>query len=192
MQEKPDTSLPSSLPAPLQRVALSLRNFGWISGAIQAALAVISALVLLFSSFSRSVGEEGSNPGAGFGLFFAICGLASLGVGTFFAFRYRNTGRKLLSANASTRPSKADTLRVIRVGLIVNLVGMLLTILGSQAIIGSILARSVSQPAGLTVYDASRFVRPLDLFLVQANINIIAGHFVGIAIAIWLYNRVNR
>jgi hypothetical protein len=72
---------------------------------------------------------------------------------------------------------------------------MLLTIVGAQAIVGSILAKSLSQPQGalgLGTLDLNRFVQPLDLFVVQANTNTIAAHFVGIAASLWLFNRVNR
>jgi hypothetical protein len=193
MPERPDTS---SLPPALQRVVLTLRTVGNISFWLQAILGVISALVLLFATFSSSVGRQANqagNQGTGFGIFFAICGLAALGGGAYFAFRYIRLARELQAANAAGRPSKADTLNIIRLGLIVNLVGMLLTILGAQAIVGSILAKSLAQPQGvLTGFDPTRYVQPVDLFVVQANTNIIAAHFVGIAASLWLFNRVNR
>jgi hypothetical protein len=193
MREKPDTS---SLPPALQRIAFTLRTVGGISFWLQTVLGVISALVLLFATFSSGVGRQAnqaSNQGTGFGIFFAICGLVTLGVGAYFAFRYTRISKELLVSNAAGRPSKADTLQAIRLGLIVNLVGMLLTILGAQAIVGSILAKSLSQASGpLTALDPSRFVQPADLFVVQANTNTIAAHFVGIAASLWLFNRVNR
>jgi hypothetical protein len=155
-------------------------------------------LILVFATFSSSVGRpanQATNQGTGFGIFFALCGLVTLGVAAYFAFRYTRISRQLLVSGAAERPSKADTLQAIRLGLIVNLVGMLLTIVGAQAIVGSILAKSLSQPQGalgLGALDLNRFVQPLDLFVVQANTNTIAAHFVGIAASLWLFNRVNR
>jgi hypothetical protein len=195
MREKPETS---SLPPALQRVALALRTFGGISFWLQLILGVISGLILVFATISGSVGRQpaqGGNQGTGFGVFFAICGLVTLGVGAYFAFRYTRISKNLREANAAGRPSKADTLQIIRLGLIVNLVGMLLTIVGAQAIVGSILAKSLSQPQGALGFgavDLNRFVQPLDLFVVQANTNTIAAHFVGISASLWLFNRVNR
>ncbi|MFP4123064.1 DUF3611 family protein [Coleofasciculus sp.] len=189
MRELPDTS---SLPTPLQRVALVLRTFGRIAIGVQSILGFVSLGILLTGIVGRSLGPAEDKQGVGFGIFLAICGLVTLGVGVYIAWRYTRISKQLLTGNVETRPSKADTLKTIRLGLIVNMAGMLLTILGAQAIIGSIVLRSISQPSGLTVYEASRFVRPLDLFLVQANINTITAHFVGIAIAIWLFNRINR
>lgn len=193
MREKPDTS---SLPPALQRIAVTMRTVGGISFWLQAALGVISALVLLFASVSSSIGRQANqanNPGTGLGIFFAIFGLLALGGGAYFAFRYTRISRELLASNGAGRPSKADTLRVIRLGLIVNLVGMLLTVLGAQAIVGSILAKSLAQPQGaFGAFDPSRFVQPVDLFVVQANTNTIAAHFVGIVASLWLFNRLTR
>ena len=187
----------SSLPPALQRVAVTLRTVGGISFWLQLVLGVISTVILLFASFSGSVGRQGAqvaNQGTGLGIFFAICGVVALGIGAYFAFRYMRIARELLAANSAGRPSKAETLQVIRLGLIVNMVGMLLSIVGAFAIVGSILAKSVLQPQGAltTAIDPTRFVQSLDLFVVQANTNTIAAHFVGIAASLWLFNRVNR
>lgn len=190
MREKLDTS---SLPPAAQRVVSTLRTFGRISFWLQVVLGVISVLILLFASFSRSSGVQASqaaNQGTGFGVFFAVCGLVALGGGIYFAWRYIVTARQLLETG---RPSKAETLQSIRLGLIVNMVGMLVTILGAFATIGSLLAKSVSQSVGgLTAIDPSRYVQPADLFVVQANTNTIAAHFVGIAASLWLFNRISK
>jgi hypothetical protein len=91
------------------------------------------------------------------------------------------------------RPSKGNAIQAIRIGLIVNLAGMLLTLLGSEAIIGGLLAKSLAQAQGVTtIYDPSRLIQSLDIFVVQATTNIIAAQFAGIATSLWLLQRVNR
>lgn len=191
MRELPDMS---SLPTPLQRIALVLRTFGRIALWIQLTLGVVSMVIILLGIAANRLGnsQQQEIQGIGFGIFLAICGLVTLGVGIYIAWSYTRISQQLLVGNPETRPSKADTLKTIRLGLIVNMAGMLLTILGAQAIIGSTVLRSMNQPSGFTVYEANRFVRPIDLFLVQANINTITAHFAGIAVAIWLFNRINR
>lgn len=190
MREKPDTS---SLPPAAQRIVATLRTIGRTSFWFQAILGVISILILVFATFSAGIARQtpgGSSQGTGFGVFFAICGLVALGVGVYFAFRYIRIAQQLQDTG---RPSKAETLQTIRLGLIVNMVGMLLTILGAFATIGSLLAKSVSQFGGtFTAIDPSRFVQPADLFVVQANTNTIAAHFVGIAASLWLFNRISK
>lgn len=185
MREKPDTS---SIPLSAQRIVFTLRTIGWISFWLQVVLGVISAIILLLSlAFSRNTAAQASTQGTGFGIFFAICGLVALGIGAFFAFRYTLISKQLLETG---RPSKAETLQAIRLGLIVNLVGMLLTIFGAQAVVGSVLTKSLSQQGA--VLDPSRYVQPLDLFVVQGNVNTITAHFAGIVASLWLFNRVSK
>jgi len=185
MREKPDTS---SIPPAAQRIVFTLRTFGWISFWLQVVLGIVSAIILLVSVASNTnTKAQGSTQGTGFGIFFAICGLVALGIGAFFAFRYTRISKQLLETG---RPSKAETLQAIRLGLIINLVGMLVTILGAQAVVGSVLTKSLSQQGA--VLDASRYVQPLDLFVVQGNINTITAHFAGIVASLWLFNRVSK
>lgn len=189
MREIPDSSIPPAR----QKIALTLRRFGWISFWTQLILGVISTLILVFAGFTLATPQPDNQAGQGigFGLFFVVCGLVALGIGIYFAYRYTGIASRLLAANGSNIPSKAQTLQTIRLGLIVSLVGMLLTIIGSFAVIGSLVALALAEqqnPVGLACND----VPPIDLFVVQANINTIFANFVGIAISLWLFNRVSR
>lgn len=192
MLNKPDSESPSS---PLQQIALTFRLIGWSSFWIQLVLGVVSTLVLLFASLSRDVGPANqSSPGTGVGIVFAVSGVITLGLGIYLAFRYTRIAKRLQSANANNRPRKADTIQILRLGLIVNLVGSLLTIMGAQAITGTLLLKSLSQPQGLgaAIYNPSQIIRPVDIFVVQANTNTVAAHFTGILCTLWLLNRVNK
>lgn len=192
MLNKPDSESPSS---PLQQIALTFRLIGWSSFWIQLVLGVVSTLVLLFASLSREVGSANqSSPGTGVGIVFAVSGVITLGLGIYLAFRYTRIAKRLQSANANNRPRKADTIQILRLGLIVNLVGSLLTIMGAQAITGTLLLKSLSQPQGLgaAIYNTNQVIRPVDIFVVQANTNTVAAHFTGILCTLWLLNRVTK
>jgi hypothetical protein len=192
MLNKPDSQSPAST---LQQIAVTFRLIGWISFWIQLVLGVVSTLVLLFASLSRDVGPANQNsPGTGIGIVLAVSGVITLGLGIYLAFRYTRIAKRLQSTNANNRPRKADTIQIIRLGLIVNLVGSLLTILGAQAIAGTLLLRSLSLPQGLgaAIYNPNQIIRPVDIFVVQANTNTVAAHFTGILGSLWLLNRVNR
>ena len=192
MVNKPDSESPSS---PLQQIALTFRLIGWSSFWVQLVLGVISTLVLLFASLSRDVGPPNqSSSGTGVGIVFAVSGVITLGLGIYLAFRYTRIAKRLQSANANNRPRKADTIQILRLGLIVNLVGSLLTIMGAQAITGTLLLKSLSQPQGLgaAFSNPNQVIRPVDIFVVQANTNTVAAHFTGILCTLWLLNRVNK
>ena len=191
----PDKSDSQSPPLALQQIALTFRLTGWISFWTQLVLGVVSTLVLLFASLSRDVSPTNQNSaGTGLGIVFAVSGVVTLGLGVYLAFRYTRIAKRLQSSNANNRPRKADTIQIVRLALIVNLVGMLLSILGAQAIAGILLLRSLSLPQGLgaALYNPNQIIRPVDIFVVQANTNTVAAHFAGILCSLWLLNRVNR
>jgi hypothetical protein len=185
-----------SLPPAVRRIATSFRLIGWISFWMQAVLAVISSLVLMFALVNvgaRSTG--GGNPGAGVGLTLAGVGLLAVYLSAFWTFRYTALGRRLRSRDASKRPSPKDAIQALRVGILISMAGMLLTLFGGQALIGSLLAKALAQPQGGTVFipgNINQYVEAFDIFIVQANTNTLLAHFVSLAATLWLLRTVNR
>lgn len=173
-------------------IGQNFRITGWISFILQLVLGVVSALLLLvFVIFSPRTRIPSNSGETSFGVFLAICGLVALGISIYLAFRCKNIGRQLQSTNPSNRPRKVETVKVLQLALIINLVGMLLTLLGAQATIGLLLVKvSSSQPIA-TQIDPNR-ITAQDLFAVQANTNIITAHFVGLIASSWLLNRITR
>lgn len=188
----PDKSDSQSVPPQLRQIARTFSTTGWVSFWSQIVLGVISGVVLLVSSvFGRNSNANPNNPGTGFGVFFAVCGLLALGGSIYMAFRYTIIARQLQSANSALRPRKADTIKALRLGLLVNLAGMLVTLFGAYAIVGTLVGRSISQ-AQTALLDPARVISGLDMFVVQANINTIGAHFVGIVATLWLLHRISR
>ncbi|MBR8833640.1 MAG: DUF3611 family protein [Stigonema ocellatum SAG 48.90 = DSM 106950] len=181
---------------PLRAIAQTFRLIGWISLWTQLVLGVVSGGILLSATiFSQRSGGT-NNPGTGLGIFLAVCGLITLGVSIYLAFRYTRIGRQLESSNPSNRPRKIETLQVVRFGLMVNLVGILLTLLGAQAINGTLIIKALTLPqltGGVyTQIDPSRTIQPLDIFVVQANTNTVSAHFASLVASIWLLNRITK
>ncbi|WP_414574814.1 DUF3611 family protein [Anabaena sp. CCY 9402-a] len=178
----------------LRTIAQTFRLTGWISFWIQLVLGVVSGIiVLLFAVFSQRAGSPSNNPGSSFGVFLAVCGILILGGGLYLAYRYTRIGKQLLSSNPSNRPRKIETVQVLRLGLWVNLGGTLITLLGAQAIVGTLVARSISPQAITTqFFDPTRIISGLDMLVVQANINTVSAHFAGLVASLWLLNRINR
>lgn len=187
---------PYSLPPAVRRVSESFRMAGWVGFWAQLVLAIVSSLVLLFAVTSLSIrAGTANNPGTGAGIFFAIGGLAVLYLGAYWAFRYTRLSRQLKTTDPKTRPKRGDAVQALRIGLMISLVGMLLTLLGAQAIVGSLLAKSLSQPQGGAIYapaQATQFIQSLDIFVVQANTNTVMGHFVGLITSLWLVRSMSR
>lgn len=198
-------SEPVSPPRVVQRFSRTYQIIGWVSFWVQAVLGVISAIVLLFAG--SNLGSSGrnpanpaapvvANPGTGAGLLFAVLGLLGLFVGAYWAFRYTRLARRFKAPDPQVRQLPDDAVPILRFGLLSNLVGMLLTILGGQAIAGSLVLKSFEQ--GFVIFSGNplRFITPLDLFVVQANSNTVMAHFIGLIATLWLglitYPRVKR
>ena len=190
-----------SLPPAVRRVAGALRITGWVSFWVQLVLGIISGVVLLFAGSNLGTPTRNplnptspavANPGTGAGLLFAVLALLGLFVAAYWAFRYTRLSRQLRTPNAQVRPRRGDAVQTLRIGLVINLVGMLLAILGGQAIAGSLVLKSFEQGFAIFSGNPLRFITPLDLFVVQANANTTLAHFVGLVATLWLLRSVNR
>lgn len=184
--------LNSHSPPTVQQVATSFRTIGWIGFWAQLGLAVVSSSVLLFAIADPNFNLKASNPRSEVGLFFAASGLLVLGLSIYWAFRYTRIAKQLQTPNPATHPHKAEVIHILRQGSILNSVGMLLTLLGVETIVGTLIGKSLSQVEGLAIYNASQLVEPLDILVVQANINTIFAQFVGIVISFWLVSRISH
>ncbi|KAF3889364.1 MULTISPECIES: DUF3611 family protein [Nostocales] len=180
----------------IRAIAQAFRLTGWISFWTQLVLGIVSGGILLSATFVGRGTNNSNNPGTGFGAFFAVAGLIALGVGIYLAFRLISTGRRLDSANPNNRPRKIESVQVLQFALVVHLTGMLLTLLGAQAIAGTLILKSLTLPQfGVGVYtqiDPSRIIQPLDIFVVQANTNTVTAHFAGLVSSIWLLYRLSK
>lgn len=192
MSEKPRSQSSSS---PLVEIAQAFRIVGWISFWSQLVLGVVASVILGFSSLSREVAVDQKTVGTGLGIFFAVTAVINLGGAIFWAFRYTRIARQLQSVNANNRPRKAETVQLLQAGVIINLVGLLLALVGAEAIVGALLTKALTLPqvgTGVFQIDPSRIIRPLDIFVVQANTQTLAAHFIGLVASIWLLNRVTK
>jgi len=191
MLDKPGSP---AAPPNLQHIAKTFRMTGWISFWVQLVLTVVSSIILIFAgALSRAPGTNQNSPTTGIGVLVTVFGILVLLFNMYWAvFRYVPIGRKL-NGSAASRPRKADTMQVLRTGLIASLVGMLLSLLGAQATVGLLAAKAFNQGIGGFVNtDPSKFIQPLDILVVQASLNVILAQFFGIMGAIWLLNKMTR
>ncbi|KAM3106803.1 DUF3611 family protein [Phormidesmis sp. 146-33] len=177
-------------PPTLRQIASTFRLTGWISFWVQLALTVISSAILLLASLNPS---PTNNPGTSVGVVLTVCGIGVLGFNMFWALvRYVSIGRRL-DGSPETRPKKADAIHTLRTGLIASLIGTLLALFGAQAIVGLLVNKAVNQGvAGFVNTDPNQFIKPVDILVVQASINVILAQFCAISASLWLLNKMSR
>ncbi len=170
----------------------AFRIVGWISFWIKAVLGIISGVTVLFAFFSRASNpNQAGNTISGLGLLFTVGGILLLGVSVFWSFRYTRWGRRFL-VPAGGVPSKADTLRLIKMVLLTDLVGILVTVIGGEWFVGAIIGKAISQGVAVFSLNPNQLVEPIDLFVIQACINTIAGQFAGVVASLWLLQRTTQ
>ncbi|MFZ4638778.1 MAG: DUF3611 family protein [Nodosilinea sp.] len=191
-----NTELNYTLPPAVRRIANAFRLTGWISFWCQVVLAVIASLVLLFG-LANLGGRAGdvSNPGTGAGLSLTALGLVAVYLSTYWAFSYTRLARRLCSRDGARRPSPKEAMQALRLGIMISMAGMLVTLFGSNALVGSLLAKTLIQPQGAAVFvpgSMGQYVRPFDIFVVQGNTIILLAHFIFLAATLWLLRTINR
>ncbi|MBD2515584.1 DUF3611 family protein [Nostoc sp. FACHB-973] len=169
----------------------TIRLTGWITFWLQSAIGVVSVLALLFALTGRGLVQQ-QNTGLAIGIFWAVCGILVLLFSLYWDFRYTRIGKALENPHLALHPSKPDTTRILRLGIIVGLVGILLTLLGAGSTVLVLLAKSISQTPGVAITDPYRIIRPMDVFVAVADITGIAAHYVGTVASLWLLERVHQ
>ncbi len=176
------------IPQAVLQASAVLKRWGWIGFWCQVVIGIVSLLALI----PGSVGTQQKSSGSGLGAFFAICGIVALAISVYFSFRYTKIADELRVPDAAQRPKRTDTIKVIRLGLLVNLLGMSFALLGTQSVVGSVLIKSVKQIPGANVGGFGCLVVPADIFSIQANTTEVTAHFLGLAISFWLLNRLAK
>ena len=185
---------PAPVSSTAQHAASILQRVGRIGFWSQLVLGVISAVLLLISAASF-FGLKQRTQGIEVGILCAFGGVIAIAIGVVFSWRYSRMSRQMVSVDSDRRPKKSETLQLIKTGLTVNLIGMLLSILGAQALAGIVLIKTLTLPQGSISFGTSnltQFVNPVDLIIIQANTNSIMAHFAGIISSLWLLNRLGH
>ena len=175
-----------------------LRSTSWFSWWSQVILTVISSITFFFA---RNVmdAQQAVNPmqfKVASKFFLPGLGIITSSISVVWTWGQRRLSRRFLRRSNTSRAEAANLLRrVIKVGVSLNLVGLLTSILGSQYIVGTLVAKSMTS-FGLGGVGAAaggiQTLQPLDVLVVQANTNILSSHFVSLACLLWLSRMVDQ
>ncbi|KAI9127716.1 hypothetical protein K1719_000709 [Acacia pycnantha] len=122
-------------------------------------------------------------------------GLVAAFISVFWSFGYIRLSNKLRrTANEPTKaPARADVVKSLKNGIVLNLLGMGAAILGMQATVGALVGKALTSSANpyySGMSPGSSPVLALDVFLVQASANTILSHFLGLVFSLELLRSV--
>jgi len=188
----------NSPPPSVRRIATEMRIIGWTGFWLQLFFGFIPiAFVTFFLFIPRNPNRFGSSGGIAF--FFGYATLIALVFTIYWCFRYTKVGRKL--TNPDLRPSRFEVSRILSIGLLVNLVGMIFAVIVAMSQVTNLLAKLLSLPQGSsTVFTPTQGaavmarvpITPLQMMGLQAAICAIAAELIGLIVALWLLHRVTQ
>ena len=133
-----------------QSLSFGMRRIGWIRFWVQSILGVVVTAVLLFSNVvnNNSEGQVTLTLGLSITTISLILLLFSLWQGWLIV----RTGRAIAS---NARPSRGQTSKLIKRGLINDLLGILFGLIGYQALMGALFIQASSQTTGQLITASS-------------------------------------
>ncbi|MFM7427148.1 MAG: DUF3611 family protein [Elainella sp.] len=183
-------------PTPTQ-IARSLRWLGWIGLWLQALFGFIPLLVLVANVLARPMQQTG---GFSFGLWLAIICLVMLCFSIYWCFRYTRLANRLQERD--TRPAKAQVVRELKLGLVINLAIMIISVLIALLRVGGLTFRMLTLPQGATVITPNQMgttlgvpgtlIAPSNMIAIQAMLNTIAAGLVGLIVALLLLYQIGQ
>lgn len=178
-----------ALPPAIRRIATNFRMIGWVSLWTQVVVGVISSLLF----FVNALEPNTSLSNASADLFQAL-GVLFIFASAFWGFRYVRLGRRLRTSNPDLRPKPKDAAQAVRLGILISMLGMLLTIIGAEAMVATLWLRALRQVAtfGGISQDSSAFINAADIAVVFSVINTMFAHFIGLTASLWLQYVVER
>nr|ACU20954.1 unknown [Glycine max] len=173
----------------LEKTARYFKRLGNLGFWGQLVCTVVAAVIL---SFSVVVTGKVTSPAT----FYATAGgIVAAFISVFWSFGYIRLSEKLrkTSNDPTKAPPRADVVKGLKNGIMLNLLGMGAAILGMQATVGLLVAKALTSSANpyyQGISPGSTPVLALDVFLVQAAANTIPSHFLGLVFSLELLRSV--
>ena len=171
---------------PGNRRALALWRVGWLSWWCQVILTTISAVVLAFAKVSAPSTATQPEAALASGFLFASAGAMFSLMSSFWTWRLVRLARLESSEASGVQKIVRRTQKALRFGAKLNLVGMALTLLAAEQVVGTLIMKALvapgslagvwsgTAPSGLTAFNT------IDVFVIQATTNTLCAHFISL------------
>ncbi|CAO2814882.1 unnamed protein product [Amaranthus hypochondriacus] len=174
----------------LENTARYFKRLGTFGFWAQLVCTLVAAVIL---SFSVLITGRMTSPAT----FYATAGgIAAAFISIFWSFGYIRLSEKLrrTANDPSKAPPRADVVKSLKNGIILNLLGMGSAVLGLQSTVGLLVAKALTTSTtpfyqGNPIPGTSP-VLALDVFVVQASANTLLSHFFGLVSSLELLRSV--
>lgn len=173
----------------LERTAGYFKRLGQLGFWGQLVCTVVAAVIL---AFSIVITGQATAPVS---TYLTAGGIAAAFLSVFWSFGYIRLSQRLRDAiNDPTKaPPRAEVVKNLKNGIVINLLGLGSSLLGLQATVGVLVAKALTSSTTPYLQGAPQGFSPvlaLDVFLVQASGNALLAHFLGIVFALELLRSV--
>ena len=185
-------------PLDLQHISFALRRVGWARFWIQLALGVVVVGVLIFNNIGGQIASRADKAlGLGPGLSLTTFSFFVLCWSLWQSWLVVRCGRAL---GSPVRPSKGETARLLKRGILGDLAGLTLAAVGYQALAGSLFVQASMQAGfafgGMMTTPGGRItnypITSLEMLSVLSNTQVLFAHLIGVLLSLWLLQRVHR
>ena len=176
-----------------QKLSFGVRRMGWIRFWIQVVLGIVVVGVLLFNNIGGSLARNSERAvGLGPGLSLTSLAFLVLLFSLWQGWLIVRTGRAIDSA----APSRGEVARLIKRGLLADLLGLTFAAIGYQALAGSLFVQASMQTPGIAIGGRGMAdnlaITSLEMLSVLSNTQVLFAHLMGVLFSLWLLQRVYR
>ena len=178
-----------------QLLSLGMRRIGWIRFWIQTILGVVVIGVLLFNNVGSSLARNSERAlGLGPGLSLTTLAFVLLLFSLWQGWLIVKAGRAL---DTPARPSRGETGRLLKRGLIADLLGLVFASVGYQSLAGALFVQASMQAPGISIGAGMRSmenypITSLEMLSVLSNTQVLFAHVIGLIFSLWLLQRIYR
>ena len=167
---------------------------GWIRFWIQLVLGTVVLGVLVFAAIGGSMVRNAARAvGLGTGISLTTLAFVVLLFSLWQGWLIVRTGRAIDSA---ARPSRGEVARLIKRGLLADLLGLTFATIGYQALAGSLFVQASMQTPGIAIGGRGMAdnlaITSLEMLSVLSNTQVLFAHLIGVLFSLWLLQRVYR
>lgn len=161
----------------LNNLNILFMRCSWVSWWVQIVLSVISGVILTFANTVRVSGAPKSLWASGFS--FSVIGVILSFVNTFWTWNVTRLNRRIQQQKIEKIKVLPTIRRYAQMAVAISLCGMAVTLLGAEQIVGTLASKVLLTQsfASSVTFANQNSLQALDIFLVQANTNVLIAHF---------------